>query len=337
MNEVSKEVWAGLDVSKDYFDASRVTAQTDLKDFTSIPHFRFSRNPAGVRDFLAWLDQFGEQPVRVIMEVTGRYSLELMNWLVQERPQLQPAIVNPRHARHFHKSLGLRNKTDKVDCRSLGLMGRERRPSPYEGLPQQFRHIRDLMRQRRHLVNLRTAETFRLKEAKDGPDSLREVLQSHLLHIEESLKTIDKAIDKIVACCSHLENDLELMQTIPGVGRITALTVVAELGDLRRFNRSRQVSALSGLSPANHQSGSSTHFSHIDRAGHADLRCNLYLAARSASTVNKDNHLARTYQRLLHRGKQKKQALTAIARKIPVIMRALLIHEQPYIDDFQNV
>ena len=333
-----KKVWFGLDVSKDWFDASYVRPGTSPKEFASIPHRRFSRDPGGVRRFLAWIKKCSDQrPARAIMEVTGNYSLELFSWIVKKRADLEPAIVNPKQAKHFHKSLGLRNKTDQVDCRSLGLMGQDRQPEPYQELPPEYREIRDLMRQRRHLVDTRTQQRQRLNEQeRNGFASVRRILKSDILKLEKLLKRIEKSIEKILDASPVLRKDLALLQTIPGVAWVTALTVLGELGDLRRFNRSRQVSALSGLCPRNHISGSSINYSHIDRNGSPYLRAALYMAGQSAATRTKDNTLVYNYQRLRKNGKEKQQAIVAVARKIVVIMRALLIHEQPYKNDFQT-
>lgn len=331
-----KETWSGLDVSKHYFDASWVSPHTEVEDWASIPHQRFSRDPEGVGRFLAWLERQGPDSVRVIMEVTGKYSLQLCAWLMQQRPQLQPAIVHPLQAKHFHQSLGLRNRTDKVDCRSLGLMGRERRPRPYQPLPPSYQQIRELSRQRRRLIDTKVAERQRLQESQQACAVLRRNLQSHVRHLEKLIQRLEQALDEVVTSCHRLRQDFDLLQTIPGVGRVTAWTVLGELGDLRRFHRSRQVSALSGLSPSRHQSGTSKDFTYIDRQGNPDLRAVLYMAAMAAATGNKRNALARRYQRFLEKGKHEKQALVAVARKIVVIMRTLLITQQPYRDDFQT-
>ena len=164
-----KETWSGIDVSKRWFDASWVSPQTQTEDFAKIPHARFDRTPQGVQQYLAWLERQGPASVRVLMEATGQYSIELTAWLVTQQPELAPAIVNPRQAKHFHKSLGLRNHTDKVDARSLGLMGKERRPRPYEALPEPYQKIRDLMRQRRHLVRALPEVAADLPAGAGGP------------------------------------------------------------------------------------------------------------------------------------------------------------------------
>jgi len=333
------EVWSGIDVSQKCFDASWVDPESGIEDFQKIPHAQFQHSQGGVRQFVRWLRKQGAPTasVRVVMEATGRYSLELRAWLVAEQATLAPAIVNPKRAKDFHKSLGLRNKTDQVDCRSLGLMGKERRPHPYEPPSPEYQELRELMRQRRDLVQIRVGERQRLQELPKGQSQVRKLVASHLRYLDKLLKRIDHALDRVLKGSPQLAQDLALLTTIPGVGRVVALTVFAELGDLRRFNRSRQVSAMAGISPYNHQSGSSTSWSHLDRNGHAEARSILYMGALNATQKPTHNQLARTYHHLVNdNGKCKKQALVAVARKILVIMRALLITQQPYIDDFAN-
>ena len=331
------EVWSGIDVSKAFFDASWVGPGTGIEDFQKIPHARFERSRTGVQKYLRWLKQRAASTaaVRVVMEATGRYSLELQIWLVDKRPSLAPAIVNPKQAKHFHKSLGLRNKTDSVDSRALGLMGKDRRPQPYEPLPAEYQKLREFMRQRRDLIQIQVGERQRLGELPKDHREVRSLVQSYLRHLEKLLQRIDRQTHQLLKASPQLAQDFALLDTIPGVGRIIALTVMGELGDLRRFNRSRQVSAMAGISPSNYQSGKSPGRSRLNKNGHAEARSVLYRGALTATRKSSDNHLARTYRHLINdQGKCKQQALVAVARKTLVIMRALLITQQPYIDHF---
>ena len=92
---------------------------------------------------------------------------------------------------------------------------------------------------------------------------------------------------------------------------------------------------MAGISPYNYQSGNSPGRSRLDKNGHAEARSVLYMAGLAAARKTSDNQLARTYRHLIDdNGKCEKQAVVAVARKILVIMRALLISQQPYIDDF---
>jgi len=335
--EVSMEIWSGIDVAKKTFEASWVAPETDLREFHRIPHKEFQMSRRGVRQYLNWLQSHSPTPVsiRVIMEATGRYSLKLFSWLVDCDPQLAPAIVNPKQARHFHVSLGLRNKTDSVDARALGLMGRERNPRPYEPPEPPRQELKELMRQRKVLTETLVAEKSRLENAGDAR-SVRNLLKDHIRYLERLLEKIQTALDKLLERNPSIRRDLELLISIPGVGQITALTVLAELGDLRRFNRSRQVSAMAGLSPHNQNSGTSRNSARMDRMGNPEVRRVLYMAALAA-TRYENNHLARTYLHLIDdNGLCKMAALVAVMRKMIVLMRALLISNSIYQDDFHS-
>jgi transposase len=329
------EIWSGIDVGKKTFQASWVSAESRGDEFHKIRSQEFARTRKGVSQYLKWLRKLSEKDssIRVVMEATGRYSLELHAWLVRAQPELKPAIVNPKLAKHFHQSLGLRNKNDSVDARSLGLMGRERQPEPFQPLEPEYQHLRDLMRQRRVLVQARIEERSRLEQFQNSP-KVAKFVRSHLQHLERLLARIEKELQKLVQKSPQLQPDVDRLMTIPGVGQITALTVLGELGDLRRFKRSRQVSAMAGLTPHNVESGSSTQYSRLDRMGSPQVRKVLYMAALTM-TRNTKYHLGRTYLHLIEENHLcKKEALVAIMRKTLVLMRAMLISNSDYQDDF---
>jgi len=329
------ETWSGIDVGKKTFVASWVTAESSVEEFHQIPHREFAMTRQGLVQYFKWLKGYREsdQSVRVIMEATGNYSLELHAWLVEKEPELAPAIVNPRQAKHFHQSLGLRNKTDSVDARSLGLMGRDRKPRPFQPLEPEYQELRDIMRQRRAFVQMQVEEKDRLEKLKDSR-SVQKFLKSHINHLDKLMDRVEKALDKLLEKSPQLKQDLKRLTSIPGVGPITAMTVLGELGDLRRFERSRQVSAMAGLSPHNEESGTSKKHSKMDRMGSPEVRKVLYMAALT-TTRNSKNRLARTYQHLITDNDLcKKAALVAVMRKTLVIMRALLISDSDYQENF---
>jgi transposase len=330
------EFWSGIDVGKAKFEASWVEPGIRVEQFGKIPHRCFDRTLQGVRNYLEWLDRrAGGRPIqiRVVMEATGRYSLELIGWLLAARADLEPALVHPKQARHFQQSLGLRNKTDAVDARSLGLMGQDRRPGGYRPLSAEYQALRDLVRHRRSLIRMRVAEQNRLDEAPDSK-AVRRLLTSHLRSLDKLIGRVERDIRKTVAASDQLKRDVQLMETAPGVGWITAVTVLGELGDLRRYRRSRQIAAAAGLCPRNHQSGTLTRPARIDRSGPAEARAVLYMAAMAVCR-NPDNRLARTYHHLIEDHHLcKRAALVAVMRKLLVLLRALVINGSPYQDDF---
>ena len=210
-------VWSGIDVSKSFFDASWVGPETGVEDFQKIPHAQFERSQAGVQKYVRWLKQQGgaNASVRVVMEATGRYSLELQVFLVAKQPTLAPAIVNPKQAKHFHKSLGLRNKTDQVDCRALGLMGKDRRPPPYEPPPAEYQQLRELMRQRRDFIQIRVAQRQRLKELPKGRCPARNLTQAHLRKLDQLLKRLDRSLNKLLDGSPRLGNPPTITSLVP--------------------------------------------------------------------------------------------------------------------------
>ena len=125
--------WVGADVAKSTFDAALVRCDQHYPDtpLRAIPARTFERSSKGVQAFLSWLDAQGvdDTNVRVVMEATGNYSTELAVWMLSQRQTLRPAIANPRHTSAFIKSMGLRNKTDRLEARALGFYGVERHPA----------------------------------------------------------------------------------------------------------------------------------------------------------------------------------------------------------------
>ena len=325
--------WIGTDVAKKTFDAALVRAgqrypATPLAD---IPVRSFERTPSGVNDFLRWIDALlepGAPAPRVVMEATGRYSQELAMWMLEKCPALAPAIAPPHQTAAFIKSLGLRNKTDKLEARALGFYGLERQPVPYEPLTPDQAELQDLSRCRDFLVRQRVALGNRVQETHASP-TVRALERKRLRLLEADIERLEQAMHRVVDRTPDFQRDIALLDTIYGVGFITAATIRAELGDLRRFTKARQLSAYAGLNPSLCQSGSSVHRRpRMNKMGNSRVRQCLYLAAMSA--IQGHNDLQRFYLHLCQEGKSRKAALAAVMRKLLILMRAILISGKPY-------
>jgi transposase len=327
--------WVGMDVSKPYFDAA-VLSRADqemgaaLRDF---PATRFARTKAGVKEFVTWLEGLLGEGIealetRVVMEATGKYSSELAVWLLESRRPLGAAIVNPQPASHFIKSLALRNNTDRLAARALALYGAQRRPAPYEPLSKEEADLRELTRYRCFLVNESTAMKNHAGEKAHTQAVLR-MQAKRRNQIRQDIAAIEKQMRAQVAKAEGLNKDIALFETIYGIGFITAVTVRVELGDLRRFERARQLSAFAGLSPREFQSGTSVRKrTRMSKAGNKRVRSALYMAACAA--IARPNPWQVYYHQLIAKGKKPMEALGALMRKLLVLMRAILISGQPY-------
>ncbi len=252
-----------------------------------------------------------------------------MAWLLEADPALTPACVNPLHAKRFAQSLGTRNKTDRVDARILARMGAERKPPPHEPPGPATRELRSLVRERRELVAERTRLTNRIGEGTNSA-FVRKERARLLKSIETTLVRMDREIARTIAASDVLRVDIARLLTIPGVGIITAATVLAELGDLRRFATGRQLAAFAGLSPRRHESGTSVHGrTRMCKQGNPSVRATLYMSA--VTTARMEKGMKATYQHLLANGKAPKAALGALMRRQLLLMRALLAHNSDYL------
>lgn len=333
--ENQQTYWIGADVAKKTFDAALVRPgqhypSTPLR---AVPVATFARSPEGVREFVSWLaDQLraaaSPVSVRVVMEATGSYSVELTAWINAQCPALAPAIANPRQTSTYLDSMQLRNKTDRVEARALAFYGADRRPAPYEIPSPEHRELRALSRHRDTLVAQKVQEQNRSQEPFTSRllDALR---KRRIAQLKRDIAKIEARMKDLIEATPGLNQDAKLLRSIPGVAFITSATVLAELGDLRRFSRARQATAFAGLTPRKMQSGTSVHAQAVlCKRGNPRIRQALYMAAMVA--VRLRGPLKDFYQRLVAKGMNGKAALCAVMRKMLTIMRALLIHKTLY-------
>ncbi len=325
--------WVGADVSKKTFDVALVTPgqhfpATALRE---LPVAAFARTQEGVAKCITWIERCAAGPlesVRIVMESTGKYSQELATWFVEQCPALAPAIVNPARTCAFIKSMGLRNKTDKLEARALAFYGLERRPKPYVPVPPAWTQLRELSRYRDSLVRIQVAQENQAEEV-SACLAVNRLQAKRIRQTKLDIKVVEGKMRKVVADAAPLKRDVALLESIYGVGMLTAMVIVAELGDLRRFRRARQLTAFAGLSPQLKQSGTSIEGkAHLCKQGNPRVRQALYLAAMSL--IRKRSHLQAMFQRLVGQGKQRMVALGAVMRKMLTVMRVILISGKPF-------
>lgn len=328
--------WVGLDVSKPFFDAGLLLDGTlgEAPAPGGLPGKRFARTRAGAADFVAWLDEHGEaagvaeDKVRCVMETTGRYSLELAIWLIELRPSLAPAVVHAKHTSDFIKSLGVRNQTDALAAQALAIFGFHRQPKAFEPASKKERELRDLSRYRHTLVAHQTDLKNQIQEGAENAFVRRDQAK-RLRHVQRDIERTEREMKTLIDKLPAVKEDVALLQTIYGVGFITAAVVRAELGDLSRFDKARQLSAYVGLNPCIRRSGTSVRYkTRMSKQGNKRARQALYMAAKTA--IRGDNDFARDYRRALASGLAPKAALGVVMRKILVVMRRLIIYRETY-------
>lgn len=255
-------------------------------------------------------------PVQVICEATGGYERALVLALHQEG--LAVSVINPRQVRDFARACGRLAKTDTIDAAVLRDYGEKLRPSadtpPVEGAAE----FSELVRARQELVSLLSDETNRREHVR--LPALLKLSSLRQKQLTKQLAELDRLIDAHIAAHAELVAKAERLQQVAGVGRVSALTVLALLPELGRI-KDAQAAALVGVAPLNHDSGQFRGQRHI-HGGRAAVRRVLYMAALAA--VRHNSILKAFYTRLREKGKPAKVALTAVIRKLVILLNRLL-------------
>lgn len=299
------QVYVGVDVSKARLDVHvDPTGQTLSVDNT----------PAGIRSLLATL---GTLDVKlVLVEATGRYERRLAADLLDAG--IPVAVVNPRQARDFARSLGKLAKTDRIDAAVLAAFARLGHHRPAEKAPA----ARDLLDQRvtrrRQVVAMLSAEKTRLEQLSDRA-AVRTVTKVMRV-LEQQREDLDRDIAALIESDDDWRGRAAILDSAPGVGPDTASQLVADLPELGRLNR-REIAALVGVAPMNCDSGTLRGRRHC-RGGRADVRTTLYMAAYNAMRCNPPIHAFA--QRLKEAGKPFKVIVTACMRKLLTILNVMV-------------
>lgn len=205
-------------------------------------------------------------------------------------------------------------------------------PACWSPPPAEVGALQLLLRQRDDPQQVRVETRNRqhaLARLPAAPAAVHGSWEALLAVIDVQLQAVDVAIREQAAASVPLATAITRVQTIVGVGLLTAAIVVSETQPLRGNATPQQVVAYAGLDPAPHQSGTSVRGAcHISKTGNARLRQAMDMAALSAARYNPI--LKPFYERLLARGKQKKVALVAVARKLLAVAVTLLIHERDF-------
>jgi len=302
--------FVGIDVSK---------AHLDMALRPSGVGWQVDNGEAGIASLVQELVEL--QPTLIVLEATGGYETAAAAALASAG--LAVAVINPRQARDFAKSLGRLAKTDKIDALMLARFAEAVRPEPRRLPDEQALQLQAWLVRRRQLLEMLVAEKNRLSMTHP---QLRPGVQEHIDWLEKSLKDIDQAIQSHLHSSPVWREKEDLLRSVPGVGRVLAITLIAELPELGTLNR-KQIAALVGVAPFNCDSGQLRGKRAI-WGGRATVRTSLYMATLSAIRFNPILHTF--YQRLKEAGKPAKVALTACMRKLLTILNAMMHSRQPW-------
>jgi len=303
----------GIDISKDRLDVACLPAAV-----RTLP--AFGNDAKGHAALIAWLKEVS--PRLIVLESTGGYQRVLVAALAGAG--LPVVVVNPRQVRDFARALGVLAKTDAIDAMVLARFGEKVNP-PLRPLPDaESAVLIDLLARRRQLVELRTAETNRLGQATST--RIKASIRAVLTTIEKQIASIDRDLDDRIKRSPVWKEKEDLLTSVPGVGPLTARTLLANLPELGVISR-QTIAALVGVAPINRDSGT-MRGKRTTWGGRSVVRSALYMATLVATRHNPT--LRAHYAKLVSAGKAKKLALVACMRKLLVILNALLRTRTPW-------
>lgn len=313
----------GVDISKEWFD---------IDGLEPVGKERFDNTKAGFNALQRILKRKRLNKVRVCMEATGQYYAALAKFLHEKGHEV--VVVNPACIKKFGQSELRRAKTDPLDARLIRQYCEEKYDRVKLWLPPapEFQTLKELSRRREQLVNSRTREKNRSKAGYQSPGIVQSIERT-VAFLEKEIDCIEQQILELLKNFPELRRLVKLVDSVPGVSNITAVKVVAELPE--PLWEARSAAAFAGLVPNIDRSGKRNGRGSLSRVGHSSLRQAMYLPAVTAATVSK-GPLSEFYQRLLKKGKAKKQALVAVARKMLGIIAAILRTGKPYQKSYQN-
>lgn len=315
----------GIDISKDKFDVNLRRLESSQSRLEAC----FNNNPKGFKRLHQWLLKNGphfSSLVHACMESTSRYGDALAQFLHQE--QYQISMVNPRRTRHYADSQLTRSVDDTIDARLIADFCACQREtlSLWEPLSPEHRQLRDLTRARQALVQDRERFANMLETA---AGLARKTFLKQVRQLDRQIKELDKAIAQFVSLSPHLQQQVALADSVPGVGLVTAATVIAELPPIDKIPQAAQAVALFGLDPMKKISGSSVDTkARLSRMGSRRGRKALYMPALVALRYNPI--IRDLGQRLQKRGRTGKYVVVAAMRKLLRLIYGVLKQGQPF-------
>jgi transposase len=315
----------GIDIAKDKFDVNLRPLETSEPRWEAT----FSNNPKGFKALYQWLVKNGPRSSTLLhacLEATSRYGDALAQFLYQEYYQV--SLVNPRRTRHYADSQLTRTVNDTIDARLIADFCASQRHTlaRWEPLSPEHRQLRDLTRARQALVDGRERFANMLETA---TGLARQTFLKQVRQLDRQVKALDRAIQQFVRLVPQLHQQVELADSVTGVGPITAATVIAELPPIDKIPQAAQAVALFGLDPIKKTSGSSVNTpARLSRMGSRRGRKALYMPALVALRYNP---LVRQLgQRLQKQGRTGKYVIVAAMRKLLRLIYGVIKQGRPF-------
>ena len=308
--EIQTPVNVGVDVGK---------ANLDIALHPSGQFYTIPNTEAHIRRFVRILKNYSIE--RIVVEASGRYEQALVQ--ACDQAGLPIIIVNPISVRRYAQAIGVLAKTDRIDAQVIAQYAATLKPE-FKPIPDKTsQKIKDLLVRRSQLLEMSTMEKNRLQIL---PKSLHRSIKSMLRMLQSQIETVTRQIEQEVAKVDQWRSKMEIMTSVPGVGKVLAYTFLSELPELGSLNR-KEIAALVGVAPINRDSGKLNGKRRI-RGGRHRVRTVMFMAMLSSIQCNPV--FKRFYERLKAQGKIPKVALIACMRKMIVVLNTMIKNQESW-------
>lgn len=310
----------GIDMSAKTFNAA-------FLDRKAVHEQAFPNKELGWAGLYDWAkEQCPNAQLRFCVEHTGRYEQGLVQYLQGRGAYV--SVIDSSRLHYYTLSKGNRGKSDSADARALAQYARDRKPEEYQPRPESYEHFLQLCRLRDSFVKERARHINKSK----APGILATIREHHELHIAvitESLNRIQVQISEVEAALPRLQEEVEILDMVSGIGLVQSRQLIAELGPIESYSLPERVALAGGLVPLSRQSGTSLNKRSLMTYGNPRLRAALY---RAAITAKKHDPAFKAYaKRIESNGNKSKQTVNiACARKMAHVVWAVLTYKRAY-------
>jgi transposase len=273
-------VFVGIDIAKDTFAV--VVRGSGQNGKARI----FNNNAKGIAALIHWLpDPAAAGPVYTCQEATGSYGQDVAEQLHTQG--MRVSVVNPLATKRYAQSSLMRNQTDPVDAGMIAEFCENKKPRLWVPPTPAQKVLRGLSRRLEDLQKMLQMERNRLGASKHLPETVQTSLRQVMELLKDQIQTIKTQLRQQVNQDPELCRQKKLLISIKGVGELTAIRFLAELGDLRQFESAKQLAAYLGLTPTWKTSGTSVQTKpRLSKQGPAEVRQFLYMPAIVAKKHN---------------------------------------------------
>jgi transposase len=296
----------------------------------------FSNNKKGFAALIKWVKKMtvNTVPVRFVMEATGVYHESLAYFL--EEIGYEVSIVLPNKISNYFRTLDVKTITDKTAAEGIARFGLERKLEKWRKPKKVFKSLKQLTRERDQLMDQRTMAKNQLHaeqaEAFPNPDSMSRA-NARIRFFSKQITEIMKEIAALVKQDPQVNNSIEMICTIPGVGRLTAATVLAETNGFDLIRNKRQLTSYAGLDVKEKQSGTSIKGKpRISKRGNRHLRKSMHMPSLAA--IRHEPKFKAVFARLVAKHGIKMKATVAVQRRLLEMIYTIHKSNTPYKKDY---